>query len=281
MKADYFSERQARINSILDLHLPSATVEPCRLHQAMRYAVLNGGKRLRPLLVYATGETLGVNLGQLDSAACAVELIHAFSLVHDDLPAMDNDDLRRGQPACHKAFDETIAILTGDALQTLAFEMLAVDDEVAHLTAIQKLKMITVLTKATSSLGMAGGQALEFAYVNKTIGVNELEIIHSLKTGALMRASVQLGAIAADATELQLQQLGEYASLIGLAYQIQDDILDGMPDGDKPTYLSCLGLTAAQKKLRELYDSALELLNLFGENAKPLRQLTDYIIQVN
>lgn len=273
-------EYQNRVNQILGKFLPEFDLEPKQLHQAMRYAVLNGGKRLRPLLVYATGLTLGATLEKLDSAACAVELIHAFSLVHDDLPAMDNDDMRRGQPACHKAFDETTAILAGDALQTLAFEILAAD-EVAQLTAVQKLQMIKVLSKATSSLGMAGGQALEFAYQSKNIHEAELEMIHRLKTGALMRASVQLGAIAADATATQLQQLDEYANLIGLAFQIQDDIDDGMPDGDKTTYLSYLGLESAQQKLFALRDQALIVLNNFGDNAKPLRELTDYIIQLN
>lgn len=277
---DYFSGYKKRIDKVLDQLLPASTIEPCKLHQAMRYAILNGGKRLRPLLVYATGETLGVELNYLDSAAGAVELIHAFSLVHDDLPAMDNDDWRRGQPACHKAFDETTAILTGDALQTLAFEILATYTN-DNLTATQKLNMIAVLTNATSSLGMAGGQALEFSYFDKAIGVKELEKIHQLKTGALMRASVQLGAIAANATEEQIKYLDIYASSIGLAYQIQDDIHDGMPDGNKPTYLSCLGLKVAQEKLHELHEKALAALNLFGENAKPLRQLTNHIIKLD
>lgn len=273
-------EYQNRVNQILDKFLPGSDLEPKQLHQAMRYAVLNGGKRLRPLLVYATGLTLGATLEKLDSAACAVELIHAFSLVHDDLPAMDNDDVRRGQPACHKEFDETTAILAGDALQTLAFEILAAD-EVPQLTAVQKLQMIKVLSKATSSLGMAGGQALEFAYQSKNINESELEMIHRLKTGALMRASVQLGAIAAHATTTQLQQLDEYANLIGLAFQIQDDIDDGMPDGDKTTFLSYLGLESAQEKLSALRDQALIVLNNFDDNAKPLRELTDYIIQLS
>jgi farnesyl diphosphate synthase len=276
---DYFLNYQTRVNAKLEKYLPKVTEEPCRLHEAMRYTVLNGGKRLRPALIYATGETLGVNLEQLDGAACAIELIHAFSLVHDDLPAMDDDDWRRGQLACHKAFDEATAILAGDALQTLAFEILSSDVE-NHLTATQKLQMIIALTKATSSFGMAGGQALEFAYANQKLSVEKLEKIYQMKTGALMRASVQLGAIAANASELQLKHLDNYAHLIGLAYQIQDDIHDGIPDGDKTTYLSYLGLTAAQKKLAELHEHALKELDFFEENANPLRRLTDLILHI-
>lgn len=275
----YIQERQKHIDNTLEKFLPDLTVEPVQLHTAMRYAVLNGGKRLRPLLVYATGETLGLSLDKLDCAACAVELIHAYSLVHDDLPAMDNDDFRRGQPSCHKAFTEATAILTGDALQALAFEILAKESNQQG----QSLQMIMLLAKACGA--MVGGQALEFTTLQKAIGVTELETIHSLKTGALMRASVQLAALVAEADAMQIQQLDHYASCLGLAFQIQDDIQDdiqkdqAIQDNCQPSYPGCLGLEVAQSRLQELRQQALAAIAQFGQNAEPLRNLVDYMIR--
>jgi len=258
----------------------------------MRYACLGGGKRLRAMLVYAAGESLGVPLQLLDSAACAVEMIHAYSLVHDDLPAMDDDALRRGRPTCHIAYDQATAILAGDALQTLAFEVLAQDPTLAVAPAT-RLEMITALARATGSHGMAGGQALDLAAVGQVLSTEALSTIHQFKTGALIRAAVALGALAGgqSATEPLRNALDQFAARIGLAFQIVDDLLDDhadvavlgkTPGSDrsqgKPTYSTTLGLDASRRKVEELYTQALASLQALGDNAKTLRHLAELFV---
>ncbi len=260
----------------------------------MRYSALAGGKYIRPLLVYATGQALHVSLDELDGPACAVELIHAYSLVHDDLPAMDDDDLRRGKPTCHRAFGEAIAILTGDALQSLAFHILAHDPAIKAGPA-QRLKMIDTLAVASGSQGMAGGQAIDLEAVGKELDLDELENMHIRKTGALIRASVTLAALSReDLPENLLHQLGSYARCIGLAFQVQDDILDiesstevlGKTQGadrmmNKPTYPALLGVEGARRKAAELHEAALHHLDELGADADPLRWISEYIIRRN
>lgn len=270
---NYLVERRTRIDRILAHYLPDPASEPTCLYQAMHYAALNGGKRLRPLLVYAAGETLGATLEQLDRAACSVELIHAYSLIHDDLPALDNDDFRRGRPSCHKAFDEATAILAGDALQALAFEILT--KEISDST--QCLAMITALTKACGD--MVSGQALELTIPPEKINITTLETIQHLKTGALMRVSVQLGALTARATPTQLQILDQYAECLGLAYQIQDDIEDSDAATPQQNYVACLGLAAAQARVQELRQQAFSTIEVFGAQAAPLRYLVNDMLR--
>lgn len=272
----YLAERRLLIDQQLMQHLPPINSSPQRLHTAMRYAVLNGGKRLRPLLVYATGETFGATLTQLDNAACAVEFIHAYSLIHDDLPAMDNDDMRRGQPTCHIAFDEATAILAGDALQAFAFEILVTNKT---LTDQQLLKMLTVLAQACSSSGMVGGQALEFETAAEKITPTFLDQLHAYKTGALIRASVQLGAIAADVNDIELVALEQYANNLGLAFQIQDDVLDHETSDTPFSYTRYFSLVEINKKIHTLYQQALENINFLGEKKKYLQWMAEYIIQ--
>ena len=282
---------QQRVNTALDTWLPAVTIQPTRLHEAMRYAVLSGGKRIRPLLVYLTGQILNVNPNSLDGLACAVELIHAYSLVHDDLPAMDNDNLRRGKPTCHKAFDEATAILVGDALQTLAFYILSHD---SHLLSPlpQRLEMINTLALASGSRGMVGGQAIDMGAVNQSLTLAELENMHIHKTGALIRASIKLGALAYPMLDDNLlAKLDHYAKCIGLAFQIQDDILDieantetlGKAQGadvahHKVTYPVLLGLRGAKQMAAELIEQALDSLSDFDDKAEPLRWMANYII---
>jgi len=286
----FLEQSCARVNGALEAVLPTGEILPVVLHQAMRYAVFNGGKRIRPTLVYATGAALGESGPVLDTPACAVELIHAYSLVHDDLPAMDNDDLRRGKPTCHRAFDEATAILTGDALQTLAFQILANQEQV---DAPRALRMVAELARASGSRGMAGGQAIDLAAVGHELDLAELENMHIHKTGALIRACVRLGALCIpEVTEDTLGQLDHYAKCIGLAFQIQDDVLDvtadtetlGKPQGsdarqDKPTYPDLLGLDGARELARELVDDALTRLTDFDAQADPLRALARYIVE--
>lgn len=267
---DYLQERQAHLDKVLTVYLPNIQQEPTRLHQAMHYAVLNGGKRLRPLLVYATGETFGASIEQLDAAACAIEFIHAYSLVHDDLPAMDNDDFRRGKLTCHKAFDEATAILAGDALQVLAFEIM--------LAAKYNPQALLVLAKAAGTFGMAGGQAMEFALTEKELTLDQLTKIHQLKTGALIAASVKLGALLSQVSEVQLAALEQYASCLGLAFQIQDDIQDDATSNTLFSYPRLIGLAAAQEKVFELYKQALSALSSLHIDAELLIGLADYII---
>jgi len=254
----------------------------------MRYAVLSGGKRLRPLLVYAAAQALGHDSATLDAPACAVELIHAYSLVHDDLPAMDDDALRRGRPTCHIVFGEAMAILAGDALQALAFEILA-DDAARQVDAATGIAMLRALGRACGAEGMAGGQALDLAAVGRHLGLDQLEHMHACKTGALIRASVQLGALAAGADDGMLQSLDRYAHAVGLAFQVRDDILDvegesaviGKTAGkdaaaDKPTFPSLIGLDASRARLAELTEQALAAIAPLGTRGELLRELALY-----
>ncbi len=291
----FAAECRSRVETRLDALLPPATISPARLHEAMRYAVLGSGKRVRPLLVYATGHALGVTMDTLDIPACAVELIHAYSLVHDDLPAMDDDDLRRGRPTCHKAFDEGTAILVGDALQSLAFQALAGDgnghDTLPHPT---RLEMVGRLASAAGSRGMAGGQAIDLDAVGKALNLAELENMHIHKTGALIRTAVVLGALAAtDGVDAALRnRLDHYAKCIGLAFQIRDDILDvehttaalGKHQGadvqrNKPTYPAIVGISEAKRIAQELHEDALESLSGLDDRANHLRELSAFIVQ--
>ncbi|MCF6355969.1 MAG: (2E,6E)-farnesyl diphosphate synthase [Candidatus Polarisedimenticolaceae bacterium] len=282
---------QKRIEKALDHWLPAATILPEQLHAAMRYSTLAGGKRVRPVLVYATGRALGADPQQLDAAACAVELIHTYSLVHDDLPAMDDDDLRRGQPTCHKQYDEATAILAGDALQTLAFSVLC-RDKTMLANAQTRLEMIQTLATASGSRGMAGGQALDLAAEGQTLNLAELENLHIHKTGALIRASVRLGTLAIEQSEnLLTQKLDHYAKCIGLAFQVRDDILDiegdtktlGKTQGKdqaqlKSTYPALLGLQGARDTADQLLAEALESLSGMDKKADPLRWIANYIV---
>ncbi len=282
---------QTRVDNALDRFLPTAEQTPTKLHEAMRYAVLGGGKRIRPVLAYATAECFGADLAKVDSAACAVELIHCYSLVHDDLPAMDNDDLRRGRPTCHKVYGDAMALLAGDALQCFAIEILSHQCE-NNAEALTHLKMIATISSASGSTGMAGGQAIDLASVGKSLSKEELEQMHRLKTGALIEASVCVGAIAGQCDENTLEKIKQYAQCIGLAFQIRDDLLDiesdtetlGKPQGSdqkhsKPTYPSILGLDGARKMALEMHESALGALRDFGEEVDPLRWLSDYIVK--
>jgi geranylgeranyl pyrophosphate synthase len=280
----------ARADEALARALPPDAQEPVPLHQAMRYAVLGGGKRLRPVLVYATGSALGAQLDKLDASAAAVEIIHAYSLVHDDLPAMDNDDMRRGRPTCHVAFGEAMAILAGDALQALAFEILAADT--AH-DAGTHVEMLRTLAAACGAHGMAGGQALDLAAVGKTLTADALDRMHEHKTGALIRASVRLGALAAGCNDdVTLAALDRYAHAIGLAFQIRDDILDVEGDSTslgktagkdaanaKPTYPAILGMDASRARLAQLTDMAIAALAPLGERAGKLAELARYVAE--
>lgn len=289
---DLLHEYQSRVEHALGGWLPDPSEPPAGLHAAMRYASLDGGKRVRPVLVYATGSALGVSLAQLDGPACAIEFIHAYSLVHDDLPAMDDDDLRRGKPTCHKAYDEATAILVGDALQSLAFEVVA-SDPAMEAEPGRRLAIITELARASGSRGMAGGQAIDIAAEGQQLTLEQLQTMHRYKTGALIRASVRLGALSSpDTSEAQRQGLDRYAEAVGLAFQIRDDILDveadtatlGKPQGSdeargKPTYTSLLGLEGAKEKARGLHQQALEGLAGFGDEADPLRWLSAYIVE--
>jgi len=287
----YISHYLTRVNRALNCWLPTETIHPNRLHSAMRYATFNGGKRVRPLLVYLTGETLDIPVEQLDGPACAIELIHSYSLVHDDLPAMDDDDLRRGKPTCHKAYDEATAILVGDAQQALAFEILARDKTMTKdLQA--RLKMATLLAQASGSRGMVGGQAIDLAAVGQALTLAELEDMHIHKTGALIRASVMFAALSKPDQDPALSaKLDHYAKCIGLNFQIRDDILDvegdtatlGKPQGsdiaaDKPTYPAIVGMAEAKRMMHDLHQEALESLTPFGDKADPLRWLAEYIV---
>ena len=292
MIATYQSDCQRRVDSALETLLSSPRPELERLYAAMRYSLFNGGKRVRPLLAYAACEALGGEPEQANAAACAVELIHAYSLVHDDLPAMDDDDLRRGQPTTHKAFDEACAILAGDGLQSLAFEVLADATHNPHGAQL-RLAMLSALARAAGPAGMVGGQAIDLGSVGQALDQNALETMHRHKTGALIEASVQLGALASgQADELVLKALHSYARAIGLAFQVQDDILDvesdtatlGKTQGkdqahDKPTYPALLGLDAAKAYAQELCEQALHALRPFDQAAEPLRELARYIVE--
>ena len=292
MIAHYQASCQARVDAALEQLFVAPSVELTRLYAAMRYSVMNGGKRVRPLLAYAACEALGAAPEQANGAACAVELIHAYSLVHDDLPAMDDDDLRRGQPTTHKAFDEACAILAGDGLQSLAFNAL-LDPQLSPQADSIRLAMVQTLALAAGPAGMVGGQAIDLGSVGLKLDQTALEFMHRHKTGALIEASVRLGALAsARADQAQLDALQTYARAIGLAFQVQDDILDvesdtetlGKRQGadiarDKPTYPALLGLEAAKAYALELRDQALEALRPFDAAAEPLRELARYIVE--
>lgn len=292
MIAGYQTRCQARVDAALQSLFVAPREELTRIYQAMRYSVVNGGKRVRPLLAYAACEALGGEIARADGAACAVELIHAYSLVHDDLPAMDDDDLRRGQPTTHIAYDEACAILAGDGLQALAFEVIG-NAALNPQDAQTRLDMLMILARAAGSAGMVGGQAIDLESVGRKIDQAALETMHRHKTGALIEASVQLGALASGkADAASLSALRRYAEAIGLAFQVQDDILDvesdtttlGKTQGkdqahDKPTYPALLGLNAAKAYALSLRDQALAALEGFGDSAEPLRALARYIVE--
>ena len=284
---------QVRAEAALGRLLPAASIAPARLHDAMRYAALGGGKRVRPLLVFAAGEVAGADVDRLDIAASAVECIHAFSLVHDDMPCMDDDVLRRGRPIVHVEYDEAIALLAGDSLQTMAFQLLSehrlTDD------ARAQLEMVRILAKASGSRGMAGGQAIDLDAVGKTLTLAELEFMHIHKTGAVIRAAVGLGARCSGSnvlSDVELAQLDQYARYAGLAFQVVDDVLDcitptatlGKTAGkdaanNKPTYVSLLGLAQAKQMAKQLRQQAVDSLSGFGERARRLTELADFIVQ--
>lgn len=282
---------QTRLEQNLSHWLPPATTHPASLHEAMRYAVLKGGKRIRPTLVYASGQAVGSHPELLDGPACAVEFLHAYSLVHDDLPAMDDDDLRRGKPSCHKAFGDATAILAGDALQSLAFYVLA-HDKTPHADNT-RLRMIETLALAAGSRGMAGGQTIDLGAAGRQLDIAELEDMHIHKTGALIRSSVMLGALTRHGLAAEtLERLDHYAKCIGLAFQIHDDILDvegetgtlGKRSGadqslSKSTYPALIGLQGARQRAEELHEEAMDSLSGLDEKADPLRRISLYIIE--
>ncbi len=280
---------QAEMEVALVKFLPPVTQKPARLHEAMHYAVLDGGKRVRPLLVHAAGALFDADAVELARAAAAVEMIHAYSLVHDDMPCMDDDALRRGKPTVHVKYDEACALLVGDALQSQAFEILSEGE----LDATRQLAMLRLLAKASGSLGMCGGQAIDLASVGLTLSLEELEQMHTLKTGALLRVSVLLGALAGKSlSENEITALDQYSSAIGLAFQVVDDVLDATADSatlgktagkdaadNKPTYVSILGLEQSQALAEKLRTDAYSALEQFGDKARRLRELADLIVQ--
>ena len=281
---------QARINQFLEAQLNQVDTQPAPLADAMKYALLLGGKRIRPFLVYATGRMLGASMNQLDYVAAAIEAVHAYSLIHDDLPAMDNDSLRRGEPTCHIAFDEATAILAGDALQAFAFETLT---NATALSAEQKVRLVHALSHAAGAQGMCLGQSLDLISEHKSVSLTELERIHNSKTAALLSAALIMGFICSPRySDKQLeQQLARYGAAIGLAFQVQDDILDiegessvlGKTVGadlasDKSTYPKLLGLDGAKQKAQDLYQIALSELDRIPFNSVALRALAEFII---
>ncbi|MEQ1779258.1 MAG: polyprenyl synthetase family protein [Nitrosomonas sp.] len=288
---NWTSNCQARIETFLESRLPASDCVPERLHKAMRYSVLGGGKRVRPLLSFAAGELAVAEVERVTVVGAAVELIHAYSLVHDDLPCMDDDILRRGKPTCHVEFDEATALLTGDSLQTLAFELLA-EKRLTDAPEAQ-LGMITQLALAAGSRGMAGGQAFDLDSVGKTLSLPELEFMHIHKTGALIRAAVMLGARCSNRLDdQQLSRLDHFAKSIGLAFQVVDDLLDAEAttatlgktagkdaENNKPTYVSILGISQARELAEKLQHDAYQALDSFDEAALRLRQVTDFIIK--
>ena len=280
---------RARVDSALDRYLPQGN-DPTQLRAAMRYSLFNGGKRVRPILAYSAALAIKpeTDLSLIDPIAAALECLHSYSLVHDDLPAMDDDDLRRGKPTCHIAFNEATAILAGDGLQTLAFDLLTQAD----LPSQTQIQLVRQLALGSGGVGMVLGQAIDLAAVDHQLDLDQLETMHRHKTGALIRAAVAMGAISAGADKDQLAALDKYAAAIGLAFQVQDDILDvtgdtatlGKQQGadiarNKPTYVSLLGLDAAKAKATELHRQALDALDSFGANAVQLRQLAGYIVE--
>jgi len=289
----YLAEIRTRMERALDARLPSANSEPRQLHRAMRYGTLEGGKRLRAALVHAAGSAFDASPAALDVPACALEMVHAYSLIHDDLPAMDDDDLRRGRPTVHRAFDEATAILAGDALLTMAFELLA-GDPALDVSADVRLAMVTMLAEAAGTRGMAGGQAIDLAATGQQLDLPALQEMHARKTGALIRASVGLGARTAGVDSATRERLDDYAQHLGLAFQIVDDVLDiegdtatlGKTQGSdqvraKATYPALLGMARAKALADEHYAAALESLRPMGDNAELLRQLAGFVLHRN
>jgi farnesyl diphosphate synthase len=282
-------DKQLRMEDVLNTHLPPSNTSPMRLHEAMRYATLGGGKRVRALLAYAAGEFCGADQNKVDVPAAAVEIIHAFSLVHDDLPCMDNDDLRRGKPTTHKRYGDALALLVGDALQSLAFQLISQDKQLKSAT--QKLQMLHILALASGSRGMAGGQAIDIESIGIPLSRPELEHMHIQKTGALIRAGALLGAYSADKPkDDKIKAVDHFAKSIGLAFQVVDDILDaeantqtlGKTAGkdqlhNKSTYVTILGLSAAKQLASELHANAMAALSFYGREADLLRHLANFI----
>jgi geranylgeranyl pyrophosphate synthase len=280
-----------RMEHALAARLPDASLVPARLHEAMRYSVLGGGKRIRPALLFATARALGLAEDEVEAAACAIELVHVYSLVHDDLPAMDDDDLRRGRPTCHKAYDEATALLVGDALQPLAFQLLASDKALPASPAI-RLRLIDMLAHAIGTFGMAGGQAIDLAAQGMRLDIGQVEDMHARKTGAVIRASVLMAAECAPSLDAGLYAaLARFATAVGLAFQIQDDLLDVTGDAltlgkatgadserAKPTHPAIIGIPASQQRVRLLHDQAISALAPFGERAESLRSLANWLL---
>jgi geranylgeranyl pyrophosphate synthase len=278
---------QERFEAVLDRRLPAESQDPVILHRAMRYSALSGGKRIRPVLVYATGKALGLEPEELDPIAAAIELIHAYSLIHDDLPAMDDDDLRRGRPTCHRAFDEATAILAGDALQALAFEILASELQESR----NGLAVVNEIAHACGSAGMAGGQALDLGAVGRSLDEPGLKQMHQLKTGALIRCCSTAPSLLAGAERATFSHLARYGEGVGLAFQIRDDILDVAGDSEvigkkthadaslgKPTFVSLLGLEESRRQARELRDNALSSLDHVPGDTTALAWLAEYMV---
>lgn len=291
----WLTGNQVRFERVLNELLPRADVAPQRLHEAMRYAVMDGGKRVRPLLAFAAGELVGADVERVNMVAAAVELIHAYSLVHDDMPCMDNDVLRRGKPTCHVQYDEATALLVGDSLQALAYQLLS--EHRLNDDAERQLEMIKLLGVASGSRGMAGGQAVDLASVGKALTLPELEYMHICKTGALIRASILLGAQCGSGKQgnpldaNQIDRLDHYGKLVGLAFQVVDDVLDCEADtatlgktagkdadSGKPTYVSLLGIQGARDMALQLHREALDTLAQFGDAAMRLREMADFIV---
>lgn len=290
--SNWVTSIQQRTEAALNQALPAASIIPSRLHEAMRYASLGGGKRVRPLLCHAAGDLFSADLNTLDAAAIAVEFIHAYSLVHDDLPCMDDDVLRRGKPTCHIAFDEATAMLAGDALQSLAFQ--AISSNALNIDPMRQVTMLHLLATASGSRGMAGGQAIDIASTNQQLSLAELELMHIHKTGALIRASVMLGAHCANAKPNELEQLSHFATRLGLLFQVVDDILDMESDTatlgktagkdatqNKSTYVTLLGLGQAKSLAQSLLLESHQALSSFGDNAQRLHELADFIAKRN
>jgi geranylgeranyl pyrophosphate synthase len=282
---------RVRMEHALAARLPQSNILPARLHEAMRYSVLGGGKRIRPALLFATARAVGLTEDDVEAAACAIELVHVYSLVHDDLPAMDNDDLRRGRPTCHKAFDEATALLVGDALQPLAFELLATDPSLPASPAI-RLRLIDMLAQAIGTFGMAGGQAIDLAVQGMRLDIGQVEDMHARKTGAVIRASVLMAAECAPPLNPALYAaLTTFATAVGLAFQIQDDLLDVTGDVStlgkatgadseraKPTHPAVIGIPASQQRVRHLHSQAINALTPFGDRAQSLRSLAHWLL---
>ena len=288
--AVWLKQSTERVDHAIIDSLKSLNVQAGDLKEAMHYAATGGGKRIRPLLVYATASLVGKPLDQIagiDQCAVAVELFHTYSLVHDDMPCMDDDDIRRGRATVHKVYSESTALLVGDALQTMAFGLIAD----SALSAIQKVKILSLLAKAGGLEGMAGGQAIDLASVGKPLERASLETMHRMKTGALLRSSVQMGGIAADLSNQELAKLDQFGSTLGLLFQVVDDILDASSDSqtlgktagkdaaaNKPTFVSLMGLTSARRLSEELYEEAIACLSIWGENAQLLKSIAGKVL---